>query len=141
MRKEQMFDWNRRYHKEKGEQIKKMQKFIRLHPGIKDYSLGENSGLLNICGTSLQDLHEIRTFLKDNIKWEDAIYSKSALDCFLEVIYKGKAPFDFIGIKINFPYDDLPDGILGTCYIKEEKTKVESYVSVSREIVCPLRGE
>ena len=141
MRKEQKFDWQRRYYKGIWEGIKKIQKFIRQHPEVEKFSLDESCGKLYIKGNSLIDLHLIRMTLKKRINWGDRISHKLAFDDGLAVYYKGLGAYDFIEIKITFPYYDLPEGILGDCHIETKTEDRPAYVSTSRSIVCPMGGE
>ena len=138
-RKPQPYDWSRKYHKKCWEGIKKIQKLLRQFPELKDLSLSESSGKLHIKGKSLKELHEIRTFLKARIPWEDKIEGKYPTNEYLSVHYEGQKDYDFITIVIKFPYSNLPEGILGDCYIKEDKMEIEAYTSVSKTIVCPIR--
>ena len=138
MRKEQEFDWERRYYKRIWEGIKKIQKFLRQNPEIKNLNMDQSCGKLYINGNSLVDLHLIRMALKKKINWEDKISLKLALNDSLAVYYKGLGAYDFIEIKITFPYDDLPEGILGDCHIETRKEEREAYVSTTKSIVCPM---
>lgn len=138
MRKEQMFDWDRRYYKECWENVKKVQKLLRKFPELKNFTLSSSYGNLSIKGSSLKDLHEVRTFLKERIKWEDKISEKIAFRTYLQIAYKGSKPYDFIIITIDFPYNDLPEGILGDCHIETEEKEMKAYTFTSKSVVCPL---
>lgn len=138
MRKEQMFDWERKFYKERWERLKKVQKFIRTYPEVKDFTLETSDVRLQIIGRSLDDLHEVRKFLQDRISWSDKITNKVAYDNWLSVSYTGQDLYDFIQLYMRFKYTSLPEGILGPCHIETKETQIESYISTSKSIVCPL---
>ena len=140
-RKEQEFDWDRRYHKSMWEKMKKIQKFLRQNPTVKKFITDTVSGQLYIKGKSLGDLHKIRTTLRENSNWADKINNKIAFENNLSVYYQGLDAYNFVIILIEFPYTDLPEGILGDCYIKTTNEKIEAYTCVQKSIVCPMRGK
>ena len=137
-RKEQMFDWHRRYFKNCWEGIKNTQKLLRQFPELKSLILSVSGGDLIIKGKSLEDLHNIRTILKQRIPWEDKIESKYPMEDYLSVHYRGQKNYAFVLIVIEFPYDKLPKGILGDCHIETEKREIAAYTSTEKSIVCPL---
>ena len=138
MRKEQKFDWERKYYKKLWDRTKQVQKFLRLNPEFNEFYLSFDSGRMVMHGKNLEDLSRLRKMLKLNNKWQDKIVGKYAATFELWVTYQGLGAFDFIEIRIEFPYDEVPEGVLRDCYIKEEEIINEESTQIYKSVVCPV---